>query len=46
MNKVDPLIGKQIGNYLILAKINAGSFGSVYQGKHIIFDDDPMVAIK
>ena len=46
MDKGDPLIGKQVGNYHILSKINAGSFGSVYQGKHIIFDDDPIVAIK
>jgi ATP-dependent Clp endopeptidase proteolytic subunit ClpP len=46
MDKVDPLIGKQVGNYHILTKINAGSYGSVYQGKHIIFDDDPIVAIK
>jgi serine/threonine protein kinase/uncharacterized membrane protein len=42
----NPLIGKQVGNYRILAEINSGSFGSVYQGKHVIFDDDPMVAIK
>src|SRR5712691_5126163 len=46
MENGDPLIGKQIGNYRILAKINSGSFGSVYQGKHIIFEDDPLVAIK
>src|ERR1700730_18370456 len=42
----NPLIGKQVGNYRILAEINSGSFGSVYQGKHIIFEDDPMVAVK
>jgi serine/threonine protein kinase len=42
----NPLIGKQIGNYRLLAEINSGSFGSVYQGKHTIFEDDPMVAIK
>src|ERR1700719_3337659 len=42
----NPLIGKQIGNYRILAEINSGSFGSVYQGKHVIFEDDPIVAIK
>lgn len=42
----NPLIGKQIGNYRILAEINSGSFGSVYQGKHVIFEDDPVVAIK
>src|SRR5712691_10539678 len=41
-----PMIGKQVGNYRILAEISSGSFGSVYQGKHIIFEDDPMVAIK
>jgi len=42
----NPLIGKQVGNYRILAEIKSGSFGSVYQGKHIIFEDDPVVAIK
>ncbi len=42
----DSLIGKQVGNYRLLAKINSGSFGSVYQGKHIIFEDEPVVAIK
>jgi len=39
-------IGKQIGSYRIEAEINSGSFGSVYKGKHIVFDDDPVVAIK
>ncbi len=42
----NPMIGKQVGNYRILAEINSGTFGTVYQGKHIIFDDDPVVAIK
>ena len=46
MANSDPLIGKRVGNYHILAAINSGSFGSVYQGKHIIFEDDPVVAIK
>ena len=46
MANSDPLIGKQVGNYHILAEINSGSFGSVYRGKHIIFEDDPVVAIK
>ena len=46
MANSDPLIGKQVGNYHILAAINGGSFGSVYQGKHLIFEADPVVAIK
>src|SRR2546426_79734 len=40
------LIGKQLGSYHIVAEINSGSYGSVYTGKHLIFEDDPMVAIK
>lgn len=39
-------IGKHIGNYRIIAEINSGSCGSIYQGKHIIFEDEPIVAIK
>jgi serine/threonine protein kinase len=39
-------IGKQIGNYIVIAEIKGGSFGSVYQGKHIIFKNEPIVAIK
>src|ERR1700730_9195304 len=46
MTANNSLIGKQVGNYRLLAEINSGSFGSVYQGKHIIFEDDPVVAIK
>src|SRR5437588_8450217 len=46
MANENPLIGKQIGNYHILAEINSGSFGSVYQGRHVVFEDDPVVAIK
>jgi len=37
---------KQIGNYRIVAEISSGSYGIVYQGRHIIFEDDPVVAIK
>ncbi len=40
------LNGRQIGNYRIVAEINSGSYGSVYTGKHLIFEDDPIVAIK
>src|SRR6266566_4051329 len=40
------LIDKQLGNYRLIAEINSGSYGNVYQGKHIIFEDDPIVAIK
>jgi len=39
-------IGKQLGNYRLVAELNSGSYGSVYQGKHLIFEDDPVVAIK
>src|SRR6266849_3309474 len=39
-------IGKQLGNYRLVAELNSGSYGSVYQGKHLIFEDDPLVAIK
>src|SRR5260370_5283762 len=46
MANSDPWIGKQVGNYHILAEIKSGSFGSVYRGKNIIFEDDPVVAIK
>src|ERR1700730_17614127 len=46
MASENPLIGKQVGNYQILAEINSGSFGSVYQGRHVVFEDDPIVAIK
>jgi serine/threonine protein kinase len=40
-------IGKQIGgDYRIIAELNSGSFGSVYRARHMIFEDDPIVAIK
>ena len=42
----DPWIGKQVGNYRIFEIINSGAFGSVYKGKHLYFDRDPVVAIK
>jgi serine/threonine protein kinase len=38
--------GKQIGNYIITAEIASGTFGSVYIAKHLVFDDEPPVAIK
>ena len=39
-------IGTEIGSYRIIAEIDSGAFGAVYQGKHVIFDDEPIVAIK
>src|SRR5438128_6236448 len=39
-------IGKQLGSYRIVAELNSGSYGSVYQGKHLIFEEEPPVAIK
>src|SRR5947209_7797779 len=46
MTDTNSFIGNQIGNYRIIAELNSGSYGIVYLGKHIIFDDDPIVAIK
>ena len=40
------MLEKQIGNYRITAEIASGSFGSVYIAKHLVFDDEPPVAIK
>jgi serine/threonine-protein kinase len=40
------LLGKQVGNYLIRGKIACGSFGCVYTAKHVVFANDPQVAIK
>src|SRR6266566_2500994 len=42
----DPWIGKEVGNYRIVESINSGNFGSVYKGKHLHFEHDPVVAIK
>ncbi len=40
-------IDKQIGgSYRIIAELDSGSFGGVFLGKHIIFEDEPIVAIK
>ncbi len=39
-------IGRQVGNYQLIAKINSGAYGSVYQGRHYIFEGGPMVALK
>ena len=46
MANSDPWISKQVGNYRIVEIINSGTFGSVYQGKHLVFEHDPVVAIK
>lgn len=39
-------VGKEIGSYRIITEISSGSYGAVYQGKHVIFDDEPIVALK
>src|SRR5262249_35241059 len=39
-------IGRQIGNYTLIAEVQSGSFGSVFRAQHAIFDDDPPVALK
>ena len=40
------MLEKQIGNYRITAEIASGTFGSVYIAKHLVFDDEPPVAVK
>ncbi len=40
------MLKKQIGNYRIKSEIAAGTFGSVYLAKHLIFENKPPVAIK
>lgn len=40
-------VGKQIGNYLVVKSLSRiGGFATVYQGKHIVFKDRAIVAIK
>ncbi len=45
MTDENSLVGKQIGNYRVVAEINSGAFGSVYQAQHIILRER-IVAIK
>src|SRR5260221_9331643 len=45
MTDENNLIGKQIGNYRVVAEINSGAFGRVYQAQHIILRER-IVAIK
>jgi serine/threonine protein kinase len=35
-----------IGSYRLVEELDCGTFGCVYRGEHIIFSDDPVVAIK
>lgn len=42
---IDPLLGKVINNYRILAEINRGAFGSVYKAEHLYLKHR-LVAIK
>ncbi|HEY0754475.1 MAG TPA: tetratricopeptide repeat protein [Ktedonobacteraceae bacterium] len=46
MTNKEHLVGQQIGNYCLEAFIDSGSYGSVYQARHHIFNDDPPVALK
>ncbi|GHO54026.1 protein kinase domain-containing protein [Ktedonobacter robiniae] len=39
-------VGRQVGNYLVQAEVQRGSYGSVFQAKHVIFADEPVVALK
>ncbi|EFH86615.1 serine/threonine-protein kinase [Ktedonobacter racemifer] len=40
------LVGQQIGSYILTAQVQSGTYGSVYQARHAVFDDDPLVALK
>lgn len=41
-------IGDYVGNYRIIDEINtsSGTFGSIYKAQHLIFTDEPVVALK
>ena len=39
-------IGKHIGNYRIIAELGSGGFADVYQAQHLIFKNEPPVAVK
>lgn len=39
-------VGDSIGSYRLVAELDCGTFGCVYRGEHIIFSDDPVVAVK
>jgi serine/threonine protein kinase len=40
------LVGKQLGSYRLVSAISSGSYGSVYQAKHLVFEDEPVAAVK
>jgi len=43
----DTNIGKEVGGaYRIISRISCGGYGCVYKAQHIIFEDEPIVAIK
>lgn len=47
MTEQSNLIGKRIGSYRLVNQLSTiGGFGSVYLGKHIVFTNRPIVAIK
>src|SRR5947209_14132310 len=46
MTDESSFLGKQVGSYKIVALISSGSYGTVYTGKHLIFEDEPIVAVK
>jgi len=39
-------VGDIIGSYRLVEELDCGNFGCVYKGKHDIFTDDPIIAIK
>jgi serine/threonine protein kinase len=46
MAEENSYIGKHIGNYRIVAELGSGGFADVYKGQHLIFANDPPVALK
>jgi len=39
-------VGREFGNYRVVSQLASGAFGSIYKGKHTIFTNRPVVAIK